>query len=273
MTGSGEALRDAAARLAVVSDTPRLDAELLMAHALGMARNDMLLHLRDLSVPDGFAALVERRLADEPVAYIIGMRDFWTISLCVTPDVLVPRPDTETLMEAAVAHFAERRPNRILDLGTGSGALLLAALDQWTDATGLGVDRSEAVLTVARANAGRLGMNDRADFRIGDWGAGIEERFDLILINPPYIATSANLPRDVFKYEPHGALFAGADGLDDYRVLTRQLGGLLAENGFAAIEIGFDQGTSAAALFQAQGFTVNVRCDLAGKDRCLEITA
>lgn len=268
---AAEALRRAAERLAGASDTPRLDAELLLAHANGIDREQLILKLRDLPVPDAFDALVERRRAGEPVAYITGTRDFWTIGLHVTPDVLIPRPDSETLIEAALDHFGNKGPATVLDLGTGSGALLLAALDEWRGARGLGIDRSEAALDVARGNARRLGMADRADFRPGDWGEGVEGRFDLILINPPYISTRAMLPRDVLHHEPHGALFAGAEGLDDYRRIAPQLGALLARGGMAAIEIGFDQGESAAALFRGQGLKVAVRQDLGGRDRCLVV--
>lgn len=264
-------LRDAARRLAAVSATPRLDAELLLAHALGLSRNEMLLRQRDLSVPAGFAALLDRRLADEPVAYITGMRDFWTIALAVTPDVLIPRPDSETLIEAAVAHFSDAGPATVLDLGTGSGALLLAALDQWPRARGVGVDVSPAALAIARANAERLGLAGRADFRLGDWAEGIEARFDLLLINPPYIAADAALAADVLR-EPHGALFAGADGLDAYRRIVPRLPALLAPGGMAAIEIGFDQRAGVAALIEAQGLHVEARADLAGHARCLIVT-
>ena len=157
-----EALADAAVRLAAVSDTARLDAELLMAHALGVARDDLLLRRLDGEAPAAFEPLVARRRAHEPVAYITGRRAFWTIELSVGPGVLVPRPDSETLIEAAIAHFGARTPARILDLGTGPGTLLLAALDQWPEATGLGVDASEAALAWARRNA-----IPRADFRLG----------------------------------------------------------------------------------------------------------
>lgn len=268
-----ESLRAAAERLAGTSSSPRLDAELLLAHALGIEREELLRRLRDLAVPDSFAALVDRRAEGEPVAYITGTRDFWTITLRVTPDVLIPRPDTETLLEAAVDHFGKQPgPRRILDLGTGSGALLLAALDEWRQAKGVGVDQSEAALAVARSNAERLELASRAEFRRGNWGHGIVERFDLILINPPYISSHAMLPRDVADHEPHRALFAGFDGLDDYRLLAPQLPGLLADGGMAAIEIGFDQGQSAAELFAEQGLQVQCRKDLAGQDRCLIVS-
>nr|WP_221214364.1 peptide chain release factor N(5)-glutamine methyltransferase [Sphingobium fontiphilum] len=263
-------MREAAARLSGGSDTARLDAELLMAHALGIGRADMLMRQRDLDPPDGFAALVERRAGGEPLAYITGSRDFWTITLAVTPAVLIPRPDSETLIEAAVDHFAGTAgPSRILDLGVGSGALLLAALDQWPVATGIGVDMSDAALGVARANAVALGMADRADMRTGDWAAGIEERFDLILANPPYIVADAVLARDVIDHEPHGALFAGADGLDNYRRIAPALPRLLTPGGMAAIEIGYDQSESVGALLAAQGLSVAMRRDLGGHVRCL----
>lgn len=265
-------LRAASERLAAVSETPRLDAELLLVHALGISRNDLLLRQHELETPESIEALLARRLSHEPVAHIVGTRDFWTLTLRVTPDVLIPRPDSETLIEAAIEHFrGSPGPTRILDLGTGSGALLLAALDQWPEATGLGIDISPAALAVAQGNAANLGLAARADFRIGNWTEGLAERFDLILINPPYIATAALLSPEVMDHEPHGALFAGEDGLADYRRLAPQLAGVLAPAGLAVIEIGFDQGESAAALFRQAGFRVAVRHDLAGHDRCLEV--
>lgn len=263
-------LRDATARLAGVSDTPRLDAELLAAHAAGIDRQAMLLSLRDLSVPEGAEALLARRLMQEPVAHITGTRDFWTLTLAVTPDTLIPRPDSETLIEAAIAHFTGTQgPRRILDLGAGSGALLLAALDQWPGATGVGVDISAAALAVARGNAERLGFASRATFREGDWTTGLSERFDLILCNPPYIGTGETLSKDVAGYEPHGALFAGPDGLDCYRRLAPETGRLLAPGGVALFEIGHEQGPAVSALFAVAGFHVDVLRDLGGRDRCI----
>lgn len=269
--GLSQSLHTAAQRLAEISATPRLDAELLLAHALGLSRAELLLRQRDLSVPPGFDALLQRRLGGEPIAYITGVRDFWTISLHVTPAVLIPRPDSETLIEAAVDHFTGRAPTRILDLGTGSGALLLAALDQWPCATGLGIDISRQALSVAQANAARLGLASRSEWRLGDWAEGVEEPFDLILINPPYIARDAALSGDVL-HEPAGALFAGAHGLDDYRRIAPMLPRLLAADGLAAIEIGYDQRLSVLTLLGDQGLSVEVRRDLAGHDRCLLAT-
>ena len=264
-----EALTAPARRLEAVSMTPRLDAELLMAHALGMSREDMLLSAMDGEAPAAFAALLARRLAHEPVAYITGRRAFWTIELEVGPGVLVPRPDSETLIEAAIDRFGSRGPATILDLGTGPGTLLLAALDQWPQARGLGIDRSEDALAYARRNAARLGLGDRTELRLGDWGEGIEGRFDLVLANPPYVAADADLPPDVADHEPAAALFAGADGLDDYRRLAPQLPRLIAPGGIACVEIGAGQKQAVAALFGAAGLRVASRDDLAGVARCL----
>ena len=273
MTDVRTALREAAARFGF-SATARLDAELLLAHALGITRERLLLTLGDQPVPPGFATLVERRAAHEPVAYITGTRAFWTIDLTVGPGALVPRADSETLIEAAVDHFAGTPgPARILDLGTGPGTLLLAALAQWPGASGLGVDASAAALDQARGNAQALRMAARAAFRLGDWGTGLAERFDLILANPPYIATDADLPHEVRGYEPAQALFAGADGLDDYRRIAPQLPALLAPGGVACIEIGWDQGAAVPALLAGQGLSATVRRDLAGQDRCVVATA
>jgi len=268
-----DALRAAAARLAPVSDTPRLDAELLAAHALGTTREAMLLRLRDAPTPDGLEALVVRRSAGEPLAYVTGRRGFWTIELGVGPGVLIPRPDSETLIEAAVVHFAGTGgPGRVLDLGTGPGTLLLAALAEWPDATGVGVDASETALGYARANAHALGMGGRAAFALGGW-AGTGERFDLVLCNPPYVGTGEALGPGVREHEPAEALFAGADGLDDYRRIAPLLGAQLAPGGVACVEIGHAQAGGAGALFRAAGLGVEVRRDMGGRDRCLMIAA
>jgi release factor glutamine methyltransferase len=261
-------LRDAAARLGDHSDTPRLDAELLAAHALGMSREEMILRMPAAAVPEGLDALLARRLTREPIA-----RDFWSLSFKVTPDVLVPRPDSETLIEAALDHFEGREgPTRILDLGTGSGALLLTALDLWPRATGLGIDISPAALAVARDNAQANGLADRTQLRTGDWAMDVDERFDLILCNPPYICDDVVLAPDVADYEPALALFGGVDGLDPYRILAPQIRALLAPGGVALFEIGYDQGETALALFRAESLTVSLRHDLGDNPRCLIVT-
>lgn len=264
-----EALARAAAQLQRTSDSPRLDAELLMAHALDVEREQLLLRGLDGKAPPGFATFIERRAAGEPVAYITGRRAFWTIELEVGPGALIPRADSETLIEAALDHFGSAGPSRILDLGTGPGTLLLAALDQWPRAQGLGVDRSAAALAMARPNAERLGFAERVRWREGDWAEGLDERFDLILCNPPYVARGAALGPGVAEYEPQEALFAGADGLDDYRRLAPALPALLAPGGIACVEIGAGQAEAAGALFAAARLDVRSRNDLAGHVRCL----
>ena len=266
-----EAIAAAAVRLAHGSSTPRLDAELLMALALGVEREAMLLSGMEGQAPPAFDALLARREAGEPFAYIAGSRAFWTIELEVGPGVLIPRPDSETLLEAAVAHFARPGPGTILDLGTGPGTLLLAALDYWPAARGVGVDASQAALAYAHRNAERLGLAERAELQLGDWGEGLEGPFDLILCNPPYVETAAHLPRDVAEWEPHEALFAAADGLSEYRRLAPQIPRLLAPGGIGCIELGAGQASAVAALFERQGLRSGTRPDLGGHLRCLTL--
>jgi release factor glutamine methyltransferase len=266
--GAAAALSAAAKQLASVSDTARLDAELLMAHALGVERNALLLDPGRYSPPSSFDALLDRRLAHEPVAYILGYRDFWTVWIAVGPGALIPRPDSEALIEAAVAHFGDTGPRTILDLGTGPGTLLLAALDHWPNATGVGIDTSDAALGYAWGNATRIAPG-RAEIRHGDWATGVDARFDLVLTNPPYVETGAALDPQVRLYEPTEALFAGTDGLNAYRRLLPQIPALLAPGGFAIVEIGASQRAAVTALAEAQGFTVTCRKDLGGHDRAL----
>lgn len=260
------ALANAARLLAPLSDTPRLDAELLMAHALGCTREALLLGPNG-AVPPDFASFLQRRLAHEPVAYITGTRAFWTIELQVGPGALIPRPDSETLMEAAMAHFAGRAPATVLDLGTGPGTLLLAALDEWPDARGLGIDRSVAALAWARRNAPLAG--GRAHFAQGDWAAAVGARFDLVLANPPYVGTADPLPREVAAHEPDAALTAGPEGLDAYRRLVPDLPRLVAPGGLIAVEIGWQQAEAVSALFRAAGLAPRVACDLGNRPRAI----
>lgn len=263
--GIHAAIAAAAARFAF-SPTARLDAELLMAHALGVERAALLLGL-DGAVPEGFAGLVDRRAAQEPIAYITGRRGFWTLDLAVGPGALVPRADSETLIEAALARFAEAPPATILDLGTGPGTLLLALLDEWRQAWGIGVDRSAAALDWARRNAVPFGA--RAVFVQGDWAAAVTGTFDLVICNPPYIATDEVLPAEVVGHEPASALFAGADGLADYRRLAPELRRLVTPGGAAIVEIGWTQAQTVGDLLRAQGFAVALHHDLGGRPRAL----
>lgn len=267
------AIRSATDRLAAISGSARLDAELLMAHALGLSRSDMLLHAMHGAPPYAFAALIERRAEHEPVAYIVGRQEFYGLDLAVTPAVLIPRGDSETLIEAAREALADRAPDRILDLGTGSGALLLAALSVWPQAAGIGIDASPAAAGVAAANAAKLLplANCRiavSDWTAADWTDGLST-FDLILCNPPYVEDAALLDLDVRDHEPASALFAGPDGLDDYRVLIPQVSTLLAPGGVAVFEIGHEQADPVARIATDRGFASELRNDLAGRPRAL----
>ena len=267
------ALADAARKLRDRSDTARLDAEILLADAFGMDRDKLLLSPPDRSVPDKFDEMVERRAAGEPVAYITGRRAFWNIELHVGPGVLIPRPDSEVLIAAAIEHFeGGEGPRRILDLGTGPGTLLLAALDLWPRATGLGIDLSRRALSYAAANARRLDLDARAELRIGNWADGVEEQFDLLLCNPPYVPRDAEVGPGVAEHEPAEALFAGADGLDEYRILAGQIPRLIAPGGLAAVEIGHDQADAVADLLARGGLQAKVAKDLAGRDRAILLT-
>ena len=267
------ALSEAARLLADTSDTARLDAELLMAEALGIDRDRLLLQPPDRVPPKRFWTMIDRRQAGEPVAYITGRRAFWNIEIHVGPGVLIPRPDSEVLIASALEHFDRTSgPKRILDLGTGPGTLLLAALDLWPDATGIGVDASRRALSYATANARRLQLDKRARFRIGDWAKGIDEQFDLVLANPPYVAEDEPLDSGVADHEPGEALFAGPDGLDSIRRLAPEIPRLLARAGLAAVEIGAAQGEAASALLARDGLESRVAKDLAGRDRAILLT-
>ena len=269
-----EALRAATQALASSSDTPRLDAEWLMAAALATTRSDLLLNHMRASPPPGFAAMLERRLAHEPVAYILGEQVFFGLTLRVTADVLIPRGDSEVLVAKALA--AKRDARTVLDCGTGSGALLLAVLSHLPLARGVGIDRSLAALAIAADNAARLGLTGRArmvsaDWRQPEWPRDLGGPFDLILANPPYVEDDALLDPDVRDHEPAAALFAGPEGLDDYRLLIPQLPSLLAAGGVALVEIGHTQADAVSAIAEAVGLSHRLHRDLAGRARALEL--
>lgn len=270
-----DAIRAAADRLAATSDTARLDAELLMAHALGLTRSDMLLRAMRDPAPEAFAALIERRAAQEPVAYITGEAEFYGLTLAVTPATLIPRGDSETLIEAALEHVCEhgREQGRVVDLGTGSGALLLAMLANREGWEGVGIDASDDALAVATGNAAALGLTQRSAWYHRNWHTpGWAEdlgTFDLVLCNPPYVEMDAQLEPQVRDHEPASALFAGPEGLDDYRVLIPQLRALLNPDGIAILEIGANQAEAVGALAAASGFATTLRRDLAGRPRAL----
>lgn len=268
-----KALAEAARQLSETSDTARLDAELLMAEALHIDRDRLILDPPDREPPKRFWTMVKRRLKGEPVAYITGRRAFWNIELHVGPGVLIPRPDSEVLIASAIEHFqGSEGPKRMLDLGTGPGTLLLAALDLWPEATGTGVDSSRRALSYASANARRLGFEKRARFRIGDWADGINEAFDLVLCNPPYVAENEPLDPGVADHEPREALFAGPEGLDSLRRIAPEIPRLLARDGLAAVEIGAGQARGARELLARGGLKARVAKDFGGRDRAVLLT-
>jgi release factor glutamine methyltransferase len=269
-----QAIRDAAIRLSATSDTARLDAEVLMAHALEVSRSDLLLRRMGDEAPAAYTALVERRAGHEPVAYIIGTQEFYGLPFRVTPEVLIPRGDSEVLVERALIARPDAR--RLLDCGTGSGALLLACLAHLPGAEGTGIDRSPGALAVASDNARALGLADRArmvraDWTESGWSDGLAP-FDLILANPPYVEAQAELARSVRDFEPAGALYAGVDGLDDYRLLMPQLPALLAPGGVALVEIGATQARAVAAIAAGCGLRHALHRDLGGRARVIELT-
>jgi len=266
-----DALRWATAQLAPASDTARLDAELIMAHALGVSRSELLLrHMQD-NGPDQFDALVERRAQHEPVAYILGHKEFYGREFVVAPGVLIPRMDSETTVAAALE--ACPKPRRVLDCGVGSGALLFTVLAETGAREGVGIDRSTDALMIAALNAnlhvdGSFGQLLLLDWREAGWTDGLGQ-FDLILANPPYVEEDAPIAPDVRDWEPSEALFAGPEGLDDYRILIPQLPKLLTESGVAVLEIGATQAEQVSEIAVRSGFTTELRRDLAERPRAL----
>ena len=277
MSSISEALRGAVARLTEAGiDGARLDARLLLGEALGRDSFWLFNHANDPLADEAeaaFAALLERRLARQPVSLILGRREFWSLDFTVTKDTLAPRPDSETLVEAVLAELPDRAvPLSLLDLGTGTGCLLLALLSELPAARGTGVDRDPDTLAVARDNADRLGFAGRTAFLHSDWWEKVTGRYDVILSNPPYIKSEdiAGLDPEVARFEPLGALDGGADGLDAYRLLAAAADKYLTEAGVIAFEVGAGQAPDVAALLEEAGFKVRaIRRDLAGIERCV----
>ncbi|MPY69784.1 MAG: peptide chain release factor N(5)-glutamine methyltransferase [Alphaproteobacteria bacterium] len=277
---AGALLAPAARLLAAagIEDAAR-EARLLLAHAAGCQATLLAVDPARQIAADAaaaFEAALARRAAREPLAQITGMREFWSLDFRVTADVLIPRPDSETLLEAACALRPDRTvPLRVLDLGTGSGCLLLAALSEYPAATGLGVDISAPALAVARDNAVRLGLAGRARFVRADWDSGLDARFDLVLCNPPYVADGevGSLAPEVARFEPKLALCGGADGLAAYRALAPALARRLTPGGLALVEAGSGQAPDIDHIFRKWGLAVPaVRRDLAGIARCVVAT-
>lgn len=265
-----EALRAAAARLEPGNESPRLDAEVLLAHVLGWTRT-LLLVAADDPVSDDhqrqFQALVEKREAREPIAYLTGVQEFWSLPLRVTPDVLIPRQETELLVETVLDRLADRPAPRIADLGTGSGAVALALASERSDAHIWATDLQPAALDVARANAEQLGLGD-IRFVLGYWLQPLaDQRFDAIVSNPPYIADS-DPHLDALIHEPRTALTAGSDGLRDLRAIVAAAPACLEPGGWLAVEHGWEQGAAVRELMRQSGLErVETHRDLGGMDR------
>lgn len=271
----GERLRAAAAELTAAGiDSAALEARLLMAHSLGLDRATPL----DRSMVanfTGFDALLARRLAREPLAFITGRQGFWTLDLAVSPATLIPRADSETLISAAIAARPARDVATILDLGTGTGCLLLAALVEFRHAFGVGVDLSPAAAALAAKNARSNGLAARAIFLAGCWAEALAGHFDLILSNPPYIPARdiEGLMPEVARHEPATALDGGADGLDAYRTILADLPRLLAPGGHAILELGAGQAATVSALARQAGLSVvTCQADLGDIPRALVLS-
>jgi release factor glutamine methyltransferase len=266
------ALRRGADRLARVADSPRHEARMLLAHALGVGQADLLRDGQREIDCGVFDRLLDRRVSREPMAMILGHQGFWTLDLLVSPATLVPRADTETVVEAVLRDVA-RPAARILDLGTGTGCLLLALLVEFPAAFGIGVDRVPAAAALARANALRNGLIGRSDFVVADWTDPLRGWFDVIVSNPPYIPSGdiPGLMPDVALYEPASALDGGADGYDAYRTIILRLGSLLAPDGLAVLELGAGQANYVGELAGAAGFTARFHRDLAGIERAISL--
>jgi release factor glutamine methyltransferase len=278
---AAELLRAAETRLAAAGvASPRRDARLLLAAAMAVAETALLTDPERLVTAQAaarFDGFVERRAARMPVARILGEREFWSLDFAIGPGVLDPRPDSETLVEGALAHVdsapaGRRGAWRVLDLGTGSGCLMLALLSELPNATGLGLERDPDAAALARANAARHGLDGRAEIRAQTWSRLADGRFDLIVANPPYVPTAEidGLAPEVAAYDPRGALDGGRDGLDAYRELAPRLAGWLAPGGQAFLEVGRGLGGDVQALLRAVGLRVPAGvCDLAGTLRCV----
>jgi release factor glutamine methyltransferase len=271
------ALAEAAARLRASGiENGRREARLLISAALGWDAAQVLGHPEAeiaAAAAQRIDALLARRTAREPVSRILGYREFWSLRFELSADTLDPRPDSETVLEAALAALGDRdRAYSVLDFGTGTGCLLLALLSELPNAAGIGIDCAEGALETARRNAAAHGLGGRARFALGNWGDGISGQWDVILANPPYIPSCelGGLMPEVARFEPRVALDGGADGLDAYRELAPEIARLLAPTGIAAVEIGAGQASVAAAVMAGAGLVLRaVRHDLSGVDRCL----
>ncbi len=244
----------------------------MLSHALGVAPADLIRDPGKAVDTSALEHLLGRREAREPIALILGRREFWSLDFLVSGATLIPRPESETVIEAALAVFAARPPPvRILDLGTGTGCLLLALLHEFPGAFGVGVDISADAARLAQCNAKRLGLADRSAFACTDWTNGLCGEFDLIVSNPPYVATSeiSRLMPEVAVYEPLGALDGGLDGYDAYRLILPRVGERLKAGGAVVLEVGAEQSRVVSDLAREHGFAAASRSDLAGIERAI----
>ncbi|WP_029353647.1 peptide chain release factor N(5)-glutamine methyltransferase [Bosea sp. 117] len=278
VTTRAEASRAVAGRLATAGiEAPEREARLLVRLALGLSELDLVTRADIPLTPEETVrldALAARRAQGEPLARLAGRREFWSLDFTLSAGTLVPRPETETLVEAVLAAFPDAGAAlHVLDLGTGTGAILAAILSERPAAFGVGVDLSEDAARTARDNLVRLGLGARSAVLVGRWGAALSGRFDLVVSNPPYIASGdvSGLPLDVRDHDPHLALDGGADGLDAYRAIARQLAGLLAPGGRAVLELGAGQETDVAEILSVCGIPPDgpARRDLAGIARAI----
>lgn len=255
-------------------ESSRLDAALLLGHGLGLTREQLVMqHERVLTEKEkqDFDKLLLRRLGGEPVAYILGYKEFWGMEFAVSPEVLIPRPDTETLVEAVLRYYPDREADlRILDLGTGSGCIALSLLSEYPHARALAVDASQGALAVAKVNAAKLMLAKRCDFLLSNWLENVSGQFDLVVSNPPYITRDAYvcLEKDIREYEPEHALLGSEDGLGDYKTIIKQGRDYIVQDGMMMVEIGAEQSAPVSKLFSVHGYDVKTVCnDLAGLPR------
>lgn len=277
MNSVRETLARATERLKAAGiESARLDARVLLTHAMGLSSNELLLAGAPSAEQLAFyETLIVRRAAREPLAYVTGTKEFWSLAFEVGPDVLIPRPETEALVEQVLRAFPDRsRPLQVLDLGTGSGCLLIAVLSEYPQAHGVGVDESEAALRQAQANADRNGVAQRCSWLKGGWTAAEGRTFDFIVSNPPYLAQAErnDLSPEIAQHEPPGALFAGEDGLEAYRALGPAIAASLRPGGSAMLEIGAGQEADVCAILAAAGLEIaHVAPDLSGIPRCVVV--
>lgn len=268
MTPTAQALADITSQLKQAGiEEPRREARLLLAFALGTNAAGVL--ACDEVNPESYALPLARRIAREPLAYITGHKEFWGLNFLTSPATLIPRPDTETLIEAVLD--SSQSPRKILDLGTGTGCLLLACLHEFPQAYGVGVDLNPEAVLLAQKNALRHNLNHRCAFWAGSWGDALCAEFDLVLSNPPYIEKNEIplLMPEVSNYEPQAALDGGTNGLTAYQNIINILPRILTKDGQAVLELGIGQANPVAEIAKAKGFTISLCKDLSGVERAI----